>query len=142
MRSLGLDIGERRIGVALSDPLGLYAFPLETLHGMNPRDLRRYVEDKVREGVGTVVLGLPRTLKGGEGGEAERARLYAESLRSIEGLHVVVWDERLSTVEAERRLRETGRMRRRRKVDAEAAAIILQSFLDSERKGSKADEDG
>ncbi|MGQ9476295.1 MAG: Holliday junction resolvase RuvX [Actinomycetota bacterium] len=134
MRSLGLDIGRRRIGVALSDPLRIYAFPLETLPGMSPEELRVYVAERTKEGVDTVVIGLPRTLGGREGSEARRALAYAGELRSLQGLRVVVWDERLSTVEAEKRLREAGKALRGRKVDAEAAAVILQSFLDAERR--------
>ncbi len=142
MRSLGLDIGRRRIGVALSDPLGMYAFPLEVLPGMSPEELCVYVEARAGEGVGTVVLGYPRTLRGEEGSEAKRVRAYAEALSSLSGVRVVVWDERLSTREAERRLREAGRMRKGRRVDAQAAAVILQSYLDSQRSGGGGDEDG
>ncbi len=142
MRSLGLDIGEKRIGVALSDPLGIYAFPLETLRGIDSRRLREYVVEKVREGVTTAVVGLPLTMTGREGREAERVRKYAEELRSVEGLEVVVWDERLSTVEAEKRLKEVGGWRRGRKADAEAAAVILQSYLDARRIGKGTGENG
>lgn len=142
MRSLGLDIGERRIGVALSDPLGIYAFPLETLRGIDSRRLREYVEGKVREGVTTAVVGLPLTMSGREGREAERVRRYAEELRSVEGLTVVIWDERLSTVEAERRLKEVGSWGRGRRADAEAAAVVLQSYLDAQRTARDKDDDG
>lgn len=142
MRSLGLDIGSRRIGVALSDPLGLYAFPLETLPGMSPEELRAYVEERAREGVDTVVVGLPRTLGGREGSEARRALAYAGELRSLPGLKVVVWDERLSTVEAEKRLREAGKGLRGKKVDAAAATVILQSYLDAERNKREGGGDG
>jgi putative Holliday junction resolvase len=142
MRSLGLDIGRRRIGVALSDPLGIYAFPYQTLPGMSPGELRAYVEQRAGEGVDTVVLGLPRTLRGQEGSEAKRVRVYAEELASLAGVRVVIWDERLSTVEAEKRLRETGRLKRGKRVDAQAAAVILQSYLDACRTGEKAEGDG
>ncbi|WP_287153556.1 Holliday junction resolvase RuvX [Candidatus Solincola tengchongensis] len=142
MRSLGLDIGRRRIGVALSDPLGIYAFPLETLPGMSPEEICAYVEERAREGVGTVVLGYPRTLRGHEGSEARMVRDYAQALASLEGVRVVVWDERLSTVEAERRLREAGRLKRGKKVDAQAAAVILQSYLDAVRGKGEAETNG
>ncbi|MDI6872802.1 Holliday junction resolvase RuvX [Candidatus Solincola sp.] len=141
MRSLGLDIGRRRIGVALSDPLGIYAFPLETLPGMPPEELRAYVEKRAGEGVDTVVLGLPRTLRGHEGSEAKRVRAYAKALASLAGLRVVIWDERMSTVEAEKRLREAGRLKRGKKVDAQAAAVILQSYLDAGRRGRETEGD-
>ncbi|MBC7252584.1 MAG: Holliday junction resolvase RuvX [Actinobacteria bacterium] len=142
MRSLGLDIGRRRIGVALSDPLGIYAFPYQTLPGMSPGELRAYVEQRTGEGVDTVVLGLPRTLRGQEGSEAKRVRAYAEELASLAGVRVVIWDERFSTVEAEKRLRETGGLKRGKRVDAQAAAVILQSYLDACRRGGKSEGDG
>ncbi len=133
MRSIGLDIGGRRIGVSISDPLGISASPLEVLHDLDPEGLRGYVEKKAEdEGVKTVVVGLPLTLSGREGEQARLTRRYADELEGIKGVRVVLWDERLSTVEARRRLREAGSSVRGR-ADAEAAAVILQSFLDSER---------
>jgi putative Holliday junction resolvase len=133
MRSLGLDIGERRIGVATSDPLGLSAHPTEILCDVDPEGLRHYVQARAGQGVGRVVVGLPLTSRGREGQQAELTRRYIEALRGIPGVEIVAWDERLSTVEARKRLREAGRPPRRRKVDAEAAAIILQSYLEYEK---------
>ncbi|MBN2025365.1 MAG: Holliday junction resolvase RuvX [Actinobacteria bacterium] len=130
MRSLGLDIGNRRIGVAISDPLGLNATPLEVLNDMDAAALRAYVEEKVQQGVKAVVIGLPLTMGGREGEQARITREYARSIQDIGEVRVVLWDERLSTVEAKRRLREAGRSLRGRKVDAEAAAVILQAFLE------------
>ena len=130
MRSLGLDIGASRIGVAISDPLGLNASPLEVLSGLGTEELRSYVEEKRLEGVGRVVIGLPLTLRGKVGKQARDAREYAKAIASIADIEVVLWDERFSTVEAERRLREAGRDPRRKRVDAEAAAVILQSYLE------------
>lgn len=140
MRSLGLDIGGRRIGVAVSDPLGLSATPLEVLYDLDPVGLRRYVEEKVRQDVEAVVIGLPLTLEGREGEQARMTREYADAVQDIEGVRVVLWDERLSTVEAERRLREAGRSLRGRSVDAEAAAVILQAFLDSNKSRDEKEE--
>jgi len=139
MRSLALDIGDRRIGVAISDPLGVSAAPLEVLEDMSPEDLRAYVEDKVHQGVELVVVGLPLTCGGEEGTQARHARGYARRLEEIEGARVVLWDERFSTVEAERRLKEAGRSTRGRKVDAEAAAVILQAYLEYREKGNESD---
>ncbi|MBC7246610.1 MAG: Holliday junction resolvase RuvX [Actinobacteria bacterium] len=137
MRSLGLDIGERRVGVAVSDPLGVHAYPLETLHDIDPEALREYVSGKVAEGVREVVIGLPLTMRGREGAQAAVARRYAEALRALPSLEVILWDERLSTVEATRRLREGGKRRRRAGVDAEAASLVLQSYLDGKRKAER-----
>jgi putative Holliday junction resolvase len=139
MRILGLDVGGRRIGVAVSDPLGISAAPLEVLWDTDPDGLRDYVEEKAGQGIGVVVVGLPLTCRGKEGEQARSTREYARCLEGIEGVRVVLWDERFSTVEAERKLKEAGRTIRGRKVDAEAAAVILQAFLDftagaSERK--------
>lgn len=134
MRSLGLDIGERRVGVAVSDPLGIHAYPLETLQDVDPEALKKYVSEKIAEGVREVVIGLPLTLRGREGAQAAVVRRYADALRALPSLEVVLWDERLSTVEANRRLRERGKGRRRAKVDAAAASLILQSYLDGKRK--------
>ncbi len=135
MRSLGLDIGGRRIGIAISDPLGISAQPREVLHDLDPEGLRRYVEGLLPQGVGVVVVGLPLTPRGEEGSQARETRRYARALKGIKGIEVVLWDERLSTVEAERRLREAGV--RKRIVDAEAAAVILQSYLEHVRAGKR-----
>ncbi len=135
MRSLGLDIGSRRIGVALSDPLGLNATPLEVLRDIDPPALRDYLEKKAGEGIGVVVVGLPLTFSGREGEQARATREFMQAVGEVKGLRVVMLDERLSTVEAEKRLREAGRFLRRRKVDAEAAAVILQSYLDYGERG-------
>jgi putative Holliday junction resolvase len=130
MRRMALDVGERRIGVAISDPLGVNAAPLEVIEGLDPAGLRHYVEEMSRQGVGLVVIGLPLTTRGEEGRQARVTREYARAIEEIEGIEVVLWDERFSTVEAERRLREAGRSLKGRKVDAEAAAVILQSYLE------------
>ena len=130
MRSLGLDIGSRRIGVAISDPLGVSAHPIGILEDVDPPGLRDYVEGKAREGVSVVVVGLPLTPRGEEGRQAAIARGYARPLEDIKGVEVVLWDERLSTVEAEKRLKEAGHSLRGKNVDAQAAAIILQSYLE------------
>ena len=130
MRSLGLDIGERRIGVALSDPMGVSARPLEVLYDLDPDGLRTYVQENKEKGIGIVVVGLPLTCKGEEGEQARITREYAKVLEGIEGIELVFWDERFSTREAERKLREAGRSLKGKEVDAEAAAVILQSYLE------------
>jgi putative pre-16S rRNA nuclease len=140
MRSLGLDIGGRRIGVAVSDSLGISASPLEVLQDFDPEAMRSYLQEKACEGVSVVVVGLPLTSRGNEGEQARRTRDFVNALGDLGGLRVVMWDERLSTVEAEKRLREAGKSLKGRKVDAEAAAIILQSYLEYCRSGDNAEE--
>jgi putative Holliday junction resolvase len=130
MRRLGLDIGVKRIGVAISDPLGISASPLEVLKDMDPDGLCRYVAEKAGQDVEEVVVGLPLTSRGKEGEQALYSRRYAHALQGIEGVKVILWDERYSTREAQRKLKEGGRRLRGRKADAEAAAVILQAYLD------------
>ena len=137
MRSLGLDIGERRIGVALSDPMGVSARPLEVLYDLDPEGLRAYVLGKREKGIGIVVVGLPLTPKGEEGKQARITRGYTRALEGIEGIELVLWDERFSTREAERKLREAGRSLKGRVVDAEAAAVILQSYIEYATGGTE-----
>jgi len=107
------------------------------LEKVDPVGLRSYVEEKARQGVEVVVVGLPLNRKGEEGEQARRTREYARAVEELEGVEVVLWDERLSTVEAERKLKEAGRSLKGRKVDAEAAAVILQSYLDFSGGGSE-----
>lgn len=132
MSWLGLDIGERRIGVAISDPDGIFAQPLTTLTVNSDDPAEEVVELARARGVTGVVVGLPRHMSGRIGTSAERARRFAEILEERLDVPVEFWDERLSTVEADRRLVEAGMSRRRRKevVDRVAAALILQGWLD------------
>ncbi len=122
--------------MALSDPLGMMAHPHEVLVGFDPARLADYVEALLDEaGADQVIVGLPITKSGEEGAQAKAVRAFIEPLRT-RGMDVVLRDERLSTVEAKRRLAEaaTGRSRRRRSAkpdDAAAAALILQGYLES-----------
>ena len=133
---LGVDWGRVRAGVAVSDELGLLAHPLETLPADSPR---RLVEAVARlaetHRADAVVVGLPRNMDGTEGDSAREARRFAENLESQAGRPVVLWDERLTSWEAERTLRESGAGRRKRKEskDVMAACLILQSYLDAKR---------
>jgi len=131
---LGVDWGRRRVGVAVSDELGRMAHPLSTLEPKSLAGLVQTLADLARErGASAVVLGLPKNMNGTEGESAAAVRRLAEDLE-IAGLKVIFWDERLSSWEAESRLREGGGPRRSKgRVDRAAAALLLQAFLDKER---------
>ena len=134
MRVLGLDVGDRRIGVALSDETGLLASPLVTLQRVGPRQDPRAIAALVREhGAGEVVVGLPYNLDGTIGPQAEKVRAFAAALSPVVRVPVRFWDERLTSVEAEQILAERGVSWPRRKglVDQVAAVLILQEYLDA-----------
>lgn len=135
MRAIGLDLGQRRIGVALSDSDGRMATPYEVVlrSGDRSRDHGRIAELVAEAGAEVVVVGLPLSLDGSMGPAARAADTEADELRRLLAVDVVTWDERLTTVEAERRLRSThlrGKQRRR-VVDQVAATVVLQSWLDA-----------
>lgn len=132
---LGIDPGDARIGVARSDPSGLLATPLETVR-RGGGDLRRLHALVTETDAVEVVVGLPRSLSGGEGPAAAKVRNFAAALaRRIDPVPVRLCDERLTTVSAESMLRDRGRKGadRRAIVDMAAAVVILQNALDTER---------
>jgi putative Holliday junction resolvase len=136
MRAAGVDLGTVRVGLAVADELGLLAHPRPHLGGKDlGRLVRELVQLAVAEGIEVFVVGLPRRLDGSEGPEARRARRFADSLRQKSGRRVVLWDEWLTTKEAAGRLRERGLSEKeaRSLVDSEAAAVLLQSYLDAKR---------
>jgi putative holliday junction resolvase len=133
MRYLGLDVGDRRIGVALSDETGTVAAGLPTLTRVGSRKDRRAIADLIRlHEVGEVVVGLPRRLDGDLGPQAQKVLAFMEDLRSVARVPVVPWDERFTSVVAEQTLIEGDVSRRDRKalVDKVAAILILQNYLD------------
>ncbi len=139
-RALGVDLGDVRIGLAVGDPSGVVATPLETVDAPDdPRDidaLASLIADIAeREEASTVVIGWPRTMAAREGRPARHSRLVAERLQETTGLRVELFDERFSTVEAERSMlaQDASRRERRSAVDRVAATLILQAFLDRER---------
>lgn len=135
-RVLGLDLGDVRIGVAISDPDRRLALPLGTVQVGRPPGEMRAIADLVREHeVTLVVIGDPVSLDGVRRERATHAANFAEAMRGLLDVPVALRDERLSTVEAERSLRDAGvnRKRRRSVVDAAAAQVILQSWLDATR---------
>lgn len=144
MRVLGLDYGTKTVGVAVSDPLGLTAQPLETVERKSANKLRQtlariesiiedYNERGNQEKVELIVLGYPKNLSGTEGTRCEATQGFKADLERRTGLPVVLWDERLTTVEAERILIDSGVRRENRKtyIDKMAAAVILQNYLDA-----------
>lgn len=138
MRYLGLDVGDRRIGVAISDRTATIARPLQTLEHRSPRADFAAIASLVDEhDVGAVVVGIPYSLDGGVGPQARRIGRYVEGLASRLEVPVIRWDERFSTAVADEILlktRKEGARRRARasgEIDAIAAAVILQSYLDS-----------
>jgi putative holliday junction resolvase len=138
-RYLGLDIGSRRIGVAVSDELGLTAQPVLTLDRRSSRreDLRSLARLCRRFGVVGIVVGNPVHLSGAPSPQAANTQAFAAELGELTGLPVHLWDERLTTHEAHQILYQAGhpRQKHRKVVDQVAATLILQSFLD-EKQGS------
>ena len=136
-RVLGLDLGDARIGVAISDPERRLAVPLGTVRTGPPEDVRAIARLVAEHGIALVVVGHPLLLSGAPGDRARHAEAFADALEGVLGVPVVLEDERLSTREAERALRAAGRSGRevRREVDRSAAAVILQAFLDRRRGG-------
>src|SRR5262245_13115992 len=140
-RVMALDYGDRRIGVALSDPLRVTAQPLLTLERRSRADdfdrLARLVRD---HGVSQLVVGLPLGMDGSRGARVRVTEIFMRRLRRAAGVPVESWDERLTTVQAERALLEADVSRRRRRgvIDQVAAVILLQSWLDARRGGTAA----
>jgi putative Holliday junction resolvase len=135
MRVLAIDPGERRMGIALSDELGMLARPAGFLDAEPLEEFMGSLKRTVAEnGVGLVVVGMPRNMDGSYGPAATKARELIDALRDVLSVSVKPWDERLTTVQAHRFLRESGRSSRDRKgrVDAAAAAVLLQSYLDAQ----------
>lgn len=134
MRTLGIDFGERRIGLAVSDPLGSFALPLTTIERQTDRRAAYRIADLVtQEGVEALVFGEPKGLEGHATEATERVHRFAQRLARITGLPVHWVDEALTTVEAGERLRQVGMDRQRDtsgRRDAVAAQIILQEALD------------
>lgn len=134
MRTLALDIGKRRIGVAVSDPLGMVARPVETLHSVSLNKDVAYISDLAKSlEAEAVVVGDPIHMSGDPSPMSGRARKFGDMLAHVSGLPIVYWDERLTTVEAQRILQDSGVQPRkaRQQIDAVAAAVILQSYLNT-----------
>ena len=131
-RILALDVGARRIGVAVSDPLGITAQGLDTIQRQNKRkDWEALSAVLAKYDVAEIVVGLPLRLSGAEGTQSEKMRLFAGELQTKSGLPVHLWDERWTSTQANRLLRETNLSieKRGKAVDRMAAILILQSWL-------------
>ena len=137
MRIMGLDYGSKTVGVAMSDPLGITAQAVETIWRKDENKLRKTcarIEELISEyEVERIVLGLPKHMNNDLGERAQKALAFGEMVKRRTGLEVVMWDERLTTVEAERTLIENNVRRENRKqyIDKLAAVFILQGYLDS-----------
>jgi putative Holliday junction resolvase len=136
---MALDYGDRRIGVALSDPLGVSAQPLMTLERHSREsDLESLAGLVATHGVTRIVVGMPLGMDGSRGERVRLTEVFMERLRRATGRPVEAWDERLTTVQAERSLLEADVSRRRRRgvIDQVAAVILLQSWLDARGRGA------
>lgn len=136
MRALGLDLGTKTIGLAITDELGITAQGLTTLERRGPRkDLEALAARAEEYGVDRFILGLPLNMDGSEGPRAEMTRKFGDALQAHTSLPVIYWDERLTTVAAHRALSEVGASgkKRREVIDQVAAVLILQGWLDAQR---------
>lgn len=134
MRCLGLDIGDRRTGVALSDPLGILASPLTVFELKGEAEDIAFILKLVEQyTVGKIIVGLPQSMDGSFGTQADKVKLFGEKLKQQSPVPVEYRDERLTTVTAKRMLIESGNKKyskpRKGEFDAAAAAVILQSYL-------------
>lgn len=144
MRVMALDVGDKRIGVALSDALGLTAQPLPTVaRTAFAADIDAIVRLVQTHGVGRIAVGLPLTLQGEQGPQAKKVLGFTDALQKATPVPVVMVDERLTSVEGHRALQAGGLDSRKRKgaIDQVAAQLILQQYLETERQRKSADDD-
>lgn len=134
MRVMAIDLGDARTGIAVSDPLGMIAGETFVIESWKPEIVaERILEEARKREAETLVLGLPKNMNGSEGWRAEKVRAFAEILQEMGSPPVVLWDERRTTVDAHRILRENGKREKKHRamVDAVAAALILEGYLNS-----------
>lgn len=132
-RILGIDTGDARVGVAISDELGMLAHPLETIVVAKTNPIERIAALVADRSIEKVVVGMPRNMDGSSGPAAEKAQAFMATLREKVSCPVLPWDERLTTVSAQRSLREAGRKEKNQReiIDQVAAQVILQGWLDA-----------
>lgn len=134
MRIMAIDYGDARIGLAVSDPMGILAGDAWTMEEWDmSRAASRITQEAEKRGVSRFVLGLPKNMDGSEGPRAEKSREFKALLETQSGLEVVLWDERRSSIEAHAILHESGKKEKahRKTVDAVAASLILEGYLGS-----------
>lgn len=138
-RLLGLDVGDKRVGVAICDETQTLARPVLTLNRASKKEDFARLEALCREhAIERVIVGLPKTLRGEEGPQAQRVRRYAAELQAALNLPIEFWDERFSTVEARDMMMAVGRkLSSKGEIDAIAATVILQEYLDGHKPGYK-----
>ena len=136
MAVLGVDLGLKRTGIAFSDPGEVIAFPGPVIQGDEAACLRRIAEEAAARGVSEIVIGLPRNMDGSEGPMGARVAAFADKLRAAVPARVVTWDERLTSVQADRAMLvgDLSRKKRKKRIDALAAQLMLQSYLDARRR--------
>ena len=133
-RVLGIDPGDARMGIAISDDLGMLAHPLETIPVKAGRVRERILEIIRDKGIEAIVVGMPRNMDGSFGPAAQKSRDFIEALKAVTTCPIISWDERWTTVSAQRSLQEAGKKARDQKamIDQVAAQNLLQSWLDSQ----------
>lgn len=134
---LGIDYGDKRIGVAICDNSEIIATVLETIQNQDKKHIERIIEIVSENNVEKIIVGLPKNMDGSVGPSAQKALNFARTLRKHLDVKVEMWDERLSTVEAERSMisQDFSRKKRALKIDMAAAQLILQGYLDNQSKG-------
>ncbi|MFY8215486.1 MAG: Holliday junction resolvase RuvX [Chthoniobacterales bacterium] len=137
-RYLGIDFGDARIGVAVSDEMNFMAHPLETIFVKQTPPIRRICSIITEKSVSKIIVGMPRNMDGSHGASAQKVRVFIDSLAAVTSCEIIPWDERMTTVSATRALREAGRNAKQQRdiVDQAAAQIILQSWMDGQPDGS------
>jgi putative Holliday junction resolvase len=135
-RILAIDMGERRIGLAVSDPLGITAQGLPTIDTRKTKDVLSYIQNIINEKkVSKVVVGMPKNMDSSIGFKGEEVRKFIQKLSQKIKIEVIAWDERLTSVESLRSMREMGtKQKEKETVDRISATLILQNYLDSQSK--------
>lgn len=138
-RIMAIDFGTRRVGLAVSDPLGITAQGLPTIDTREIKDVLSYIQTIVQEkGVGKIVVGMPRNMNGSIGPKGKEVEEFVRKLKTKTGLEVETWDERLTSVQSQKSMREMGTSQRKKgTVDRIAATLILQSYLDGQSRNHK-----
>ena len=136
-RILSLDYGRRRIGVAVSDPLGVTAQPFDTWDGLEFNQIVEKIDSLIRQiGIEKIIIGLPLTLKGEKGQSVKKVEHFAMELKRCISLPVILWDERLTSIQAKRVLHQAEEKpsRRKGKVDLIASVLLLQNYLEFQKE--------